>query len=360
METKTVPTLKSSWPKPTKPLPIVIIGAGGIMNDAHLPAYRKAGWTVGGIYDVDAGRAKATAEKFGIGRVFGSLEEVCKMRDVVFDVAVPPEYSYATVQALPVGSPVLLQKPMGVDLKDAQRIRNACHERKQTAAVNFQLRFSPMMLALRDALTQGLLGQIVDVEVRLNLRTPWELFPFLEKLDRVEIQVHSVHYLDWIRSILGEPKGVYARTVQHPAFPKLKSTKTSAILDYGNNLRCCLSINHNFEFGPQHEAASVSVQGTNGAAVITLGLLLNYPTGKPETVEITTRDLPWTQVPIDGRWFPDGFVGRMANLQRFIAGEDSELVSSVDDALKTMAVVEACYASNAHGGIAPATQEGGQ
>ena len=39
----------------------------------------------------------------------------------------------------------------------------------------------------------------------------------------------------------------------------------------------------------------------------------------------------------------------MANLQRFVAGEDRELISSVDDALKTMVLVEACYESDARG-----------
>ena len=37
----------------------------------------------------------------------------------------------------------------------------------------------------------------------------------------------------------------------------------------------------------------------------------------------------------------------MSNLQRFVAGEDTALVSPVEDAIKTMAVVEACYASSA-------------
>ena len=39
----------------------------------------------------------------------------------------------------------------------------------------------------------------------------------------------------------------------------------------------------------------------------------------------------------------------MSNLQRVMAGEDSALVSSVDDAIKTMAIVEACYESSEHG-----------
>ena len=41
----------------------------------------------------------------------------------------------------------------------------------------------------------------------------------------------------------------------------------------------------------------------------------------------------------------------MSNLQRVVAGEDQALVSSVDDALKTMAIVEACYESSERGAI---------
>ena len=46
-------------------------------------------------------------------------------------------------------------------------------------------------------------------------------------------------------------------------------------------------------------------------------------------------------MPLNGGWFPDAFVGRMANLQRFVAGEDETLVTSVEDAWHTMALVEA-------------------
>ncbi len=370
-----IANLEQSWPAPSRPRPIVIIGSGGIVNDAHLPAYRKAGFPVAGVFDIDPSRSRATAEKFSISRVFASLEEAFGTPDAVFDLAVPPENVYGVLQAIPPRTAVLIQKPLGIDLADARRIRQLCREKGLTAAVNFQLRFSPMMLAIRDALRRGLIGRILDLEVRLHTRTPWELFPFLTKLQRVEIQVHSIHYLDWIRSVLGEPRGAYARTVRHPDFPELKSVRTSAILDYGDDVRCCLTIQHCYPFGPRHQAATVQLEGTLGAATATLGLLLNYPTGEPDVLEIATLDTrlraepapplagspgdsresratteqDWCPVPLQGRWFPDGFVGRMANMQRFIAGEDEELVASVEDAYRTMALVEACYESDAHG-----------
>ena len=40
--------------------PIVSIGAGGIVRDAHLPAYRKARFQVHGIYDLVRDRAQTS------------------------------------------------------------------------------------------------------------------------------------------------------------------------------------------------------------------------------------------------------------------------------------------------------------
>jgi predicted dehydrogenase len=54
-------------------------------------------------------------------------------------------------------------------------------------------------------------------------------------------------------------------------------------------------------------------------------------------------------VALRGGWFLEAFEGPMANLQRVVAGEDAALVSSVDDAFRTMAIVEACYESSARG-----------
>jgi hypothetical protein len=49
----------------------------------------------------------------------------------------------------------------------------------------------------------------------------------------------------------------------------------------------------------------------------------------------------------------------MANLQRFAAGEDAVLATRVDDAWRTMALVEACYRSNQQPGTAvPEPTEG--
>jgi len=345
-------TLSQVWPTPTRPSPIVVIGAGDIVRDAHLPGYAKAGFPVAGVFDIDRAAAEARACEFGIPRVFGTMEEAVAVPGVVFDVATPPKAHETILAQLPDGAAVLFQKPMGRTLESAARIRDLCARKNLTAAVNFQLRFSAHMLAIRDLVARGELGDIVEVEARLNLQTPWNTFPFLVGEQRVEILIHTIHYLDLIRSFLGNPQRVYARTVKHPKFPDLASTRSSIILDYGDMLRCCLSINHCHPFGTEHAAATFRIEGTEGCAVATLGLLLDYPRGQPDRLDIYPRSVGrWLPVPLAGGWFPDGFIGTMSNLQRCASGEDAMLVSPVEDAYETMRLVEACYTSDERGGI---------
>jgi predicted dehydrogenase len=369
--------LQQRWPLPAAPRPIAIIGAGAIVRDAHLPAYRKARFEVAAIHDRDLGKARDLAAQYGIARVCESIAELAAIPGVVFDLALVPEAALMALEQLPEGASVLIQKPLGRSLAEARQIVELCHRRTFTAAVNFQLRFTPMMLAVRDALARGLLGELLDVEVRLVCRTPWQLWPFMSDLEHVEVPMHSIHYLDFIRSLLGEPRSVMSRSVPHPAHPSLRDARTSTILDFEAPVRCSLSLNHTYQFGPEGESATIRIEGTRGAVEVGLGLLLNYPNGEPETLRLATLGaasgvipgaspevapeaapaFSWTDIPLDGRWFPDAFIGTMSNLQRFAAGEDPVLHTAVDDALHTMELVDACARSSVQGGIRPFRSE---
>src|SRR5216683_115231 len=341
--------LRQAWPRPSAPKPIVVIGAGSIVRDAHLPVYKRLGFPVSGIFDVNPDASRDKARAFAIARVFGSIDEAAGIAGAIFDVAIPPENIAAVLERLSVGSAVLIQKPMGRDLADARRILAICRERRLVAAMNFQLRFAPNMLALHDALARGILGEPLDLEVRLNLHTPWNYWAFLKGVQRLEVLLHSIHHIDLIRSLIGEPSGVYCRAVRYPGHADYPDVRTTIILDYGDMLRCSLAMNHTHTFGPRHSMSQLKLEGTKAAAIAKMGVNLNYPHGEPDSLEIATNDLNWSSVPLRGSWFTEAFEGPMSNLQRFVAGEDDALVSSVEDAFHTMAVVEACYESSSRG-----------
>jgi hypothetical protein len=77
-----------------------------------------------------------------------------------------------------------------------------------------------------------------------------------------------------------------------------------------------------------------------------MGVNLDYPAGKPDTLDVAIGNAGWEAVPLRGSWFTEAFEGPMSNLQRFTAGEDDILVTNVEDAVRTMALVEACYESS--------------
>jgi predicted dehydrogenase len=306
---------------------------------------------VAGLFDLKAEASAALAAEFGIPRTFPTLDEAIAERDVVFDIAVPAGAVLEILERLPPKSAVLIQKPMGRDLDEASRILACCQERSLIAALNFQLRFSPNMLALRDAIDRGVLGEVTDVEVRVNVHTPWGLWDFLKGLPRHEILYHSIHYLDLIRSMFGEPRGVHARVVRNPALPAYADTSSATILDYGDHRRCVLTVQHAHHYGDRHMMSELKIEGTRGAAIARMGVNLNYPAGEPDRLEVAlTSSSGWQAVPLEGSWFNQAFEGPMSNLQRFVAGEDAVLVTRVDDAVRTMALVEACYQSSASGG----------
>jgi predicted dehydrogenase len=340
--------LRQTWPAPTAPRPIVIVGAGSIVRDAHLPAYMRLRLPIAGVYDVCRDAAEATARQFGGLRVFQSIDEACASGSVVFDLAVPGREIAGVLEKLPHGAAVLTQKPMGEDLAAARRILDICRERRLVAAINFQLRFSPNMMALADAVRCRRLGDLTDIEVRVVDRQPWEQWSFLKRAPRLEVLYHSIHYLDAIRWLAGEPRGVMCRAIAHPSLSDFGDTRSTIVLDYGDDIRCSLVLNHTHQQKDTHRASMFKVEGTSGAALLTLGVNLNYPSGPPDALEIAMNGT-WQSIALRGSWFTEAFEGPMSNLQRFVAGEDAALVSPVEDAIKTMALVEACYASSERG-----------
>jgi predicted dehydrogenase len=183
------------------------------------------------------------------------------------------------------------------------------------------------------------------------VHTPWELWDFLKGLERHEILYHSIHYLDLIRSMFGEPRGVHARAVRNPQLPAYADTASATILDYGDQRRCVVTVQHGHKFGDRHMMSQLKIEGTQGAAIARMGVNLNYPAGEADQLELAlSRSSGWQAVSLEGNWFNEAFEGPMSNLQRFVAGEDAVLETRVEDAVRTMALVEACYRSSSAGG----------
>ena len=78
----------------------------------------------------------------------------------------------------------------------------------------------------------------------------------------------------------------------------------------------------------------------------TIGLMYNYPTGRPDTLEFMSKRNPdyWFSARLQSMWIPDAFIGPMASLMCAIE-DNSEPESSGRDNLRTLQIVFAEYRS---------------
>ncbi len=321
--------------------PIAAIGAGAVVKHAHWPAYRMAGYEVDCVYDLNREAAESLAGEYGV-YVCESLDElIARQPEAIFDVALPASRHAETLRQLPQGSFVLLQKPMGETLADADEILRICEERNLRAAVNFQLRFAPYVLEARRLLAEKAIGEVLQVDCRVCVYMPWQDWDFLAKSPRMEIVYHSIHYLDLIRCLLGEPAGVQAKTIKHPSSPDLHSSRSSIVLDYGDWLGATVTTYHGHKWGPDEQESYFRIEGTEGCLKFQMGLNMNYPDGESDWLRLNRGD-GWAEVAFEGSWFPHAFRGTMSQMMRWAdSGERPE--SEIHDAHETMALVEDCY-----------------
>jgi predicted dehydrogenase len=349
--------MHSNSPSSSQSFPIFIIGAGGIVNTAHLPAYKIAGFNVQGIYDIDVKKANDTAMAFQIPTVYESLDEMIAQlpENAIIDMAVPGSQIIQILERLPDGANVLLQKPMGENFVMAKQIEAVVKYKKLRAAVNFQFRYAPYILAAKELIKNNSIGELLDIEINVNVNTPWHLWDFLFNTARVEILYHSIHYIDLVRHLLGNPNSIYAKTTMHPAMPQVASVRSNIIMDYGDSVRANILTNHCHYYGLPKQQSYIKIEGSKGAIKINFGALIDYPRGAADSFEYILledgKETHWQEMNIDGSWFPHAFIGSMNEMMKAVAGQIDKPDNSVDDCIHTMACVEAAYKSSENGGV---------
>jgi predicted dehydrogenase len=338
-----------------KTVGIGCIGAGFIMADCHLVAYRQAGFNPIAITSRTRDRAQSVADRHGIPKVYESYQELlADPRIEVIDIAVPPDIQLQVVREAVKHKGrlrgILAQKPLATSYTEAKQLVGLCRRAGISLAVNQNMRYDQSVRACKQLLSRGDLGEAVLATIDMRAIPHW--MPWQERLGWVTLRIMSIHHLDTFRFWFGDPIRVFASVRSDPRTSRKFKHRDGIclyILEYADGLRA-MSCDDVWT-GPALEGceADISIrwriEGTAGLARGSIGWP-EYPHRCPSTLDFTTLKRPgywfqprWTEV-----WFPDAFAGPMAQL--LCALEDNcEPEISGRDNLKTMALVEACYRS---------------
>ncbi|HEV3136795.1 MAG TPA: Gfo/Idh/MocA family oxidoreductase [Pirellulales bacterium] len=338
-----------------KQVGIGCIGAGFIMADCHLVAYRAAEFNPVAIASRRPQRAREVAQRHGIARSYDSYEDLLADERVeVVDIAVPPdallEIIAAVVRHADHVRGILAQKPLGVDYAQAREIVGICQAAGVKLAVNQNMRYDQSIRACKTLLDRGELGEPVLATIEMRAIPHW--MAWQQRLGWVTLRIMSIHHLDTFRYWFGNPLRVFASVRPDPRTSRQFDHADGIclyILEYADGLRAAAW--DDVWTGPAREGAAGDigihwrVEGTEGLARGTIGWP-DYPKRTPSTLDFTTtaRGPQWIEPRWNEVWFPDAFAGPMADLLSALE-ENREPDLSGRDNLETMALVEACYRS---------------
>jgi predicted dehydrogenase len=339
---------------------IGIVGCGGIVNYAHLPAYKANGLRVLACYDQNREAAEKTAREHGIPRVASSLEELFADPAIeVVDIAITPEAQKdVALKAIAAGKHLLCQKPLSNAYGDAVTIVDAAKAAGVKLAVNQQMRWDAGIRVSRQLIEQGALGTPADARIEVSIRTPWHMWPWIAQRERLEIMFHSIHYQDSIRFLFGDPERVFSTHGRFPNQPEVGETRTTTIFHYAGDLSAVIDVNHHNWSDDFY--ARFRFLGDQGIIDGTLGLLYDYPTGRVDTLRYQAKRHPgvWHEARLSTRWIPDAFFGPMASLMEAIQTGGEPITAGTDN-LGTLQTVFAAYASAAEGRAVALTEIAG-
>ena len=333
---------------------IGVIGCGGIVNYAHLPAYRRAGFNVVACYDQNPESAERTAQEYGIPRLASSVAEILDNPEIaIVDIAVTPWAQAAIAKdAIAAGKHLLCQKPLADTYASGVEVVELAHAQGVKLAVNQQMRWDAGIAVAKQLIDQGAVGVPADARIETSIRTPWHMWPWMANSPRLEIMYHSIHYQDSLRYLCGDPVAVSSLHSRWPGQPETGETRTLTTFIYEDERRVVIDVNHHN--WSEDAYARFRFLGTEGIIDGTLGLLYDYPTGRVDTLRFASRGAPheWHDAPLSTWWIPDAFVGPMASLMAAIQTNGEPLTSGRDN-LGTLRTVFAAYQSAAEGRVVP-------
>lgn len=330
------------------------IGAGMIMAECHLAAYSEAGFPVVAIASRTAEKARAVAERWGIATVHASPSALITDPQVdILDIAFPPDQQPALIrEALrqPHIKAILAQKPLALTLEEAKALRDEAAAAGKILSVNQNMRYDQSMRVLKQILDRGELGDAVMATIEMRAIPHWQAF--LEDYDRLTLSNMSVHHLDVLRFLFGEPDAIttVTRTDPRTTFDHKDGITVSTLTFPGGLLAVSME---DVWSGPRGEGFDSDiyikwrVEGIDGVAQGTIG----WPDGSPSTLRYASRKTTggkWVSPKWETMWFPHAFIGVMEQLQYAVKSGEPPALSAADN-VKTVALVEAGYRSIAEG-----------
>jgi len=187
-----------------------IVGFGKIaqrMYVPHIAAHPNA--QLAAIADSHEGTREMAVSQFGIPLTFGDYHEMLDAVDAVCVCAPNSFHAPITIAALGQGKPVMVEKPMAMNLDEAQRMVTAAKKANTLLMVNQSQRFTPLFQRAKEVMDSGLIGDILGVRTIFGHSGPTWWSPESDWFFKKDVAGFGpiadlgIHRVDMVRHLTG-------------------------------------------------------------------------------------------------------------------------------------------------------------
>lgn len=331
----TLPDLDYRPARPRRFKPRIGLVACGGITQSHLAAYRKAGYSVVAMADLDITRAEARRDAFfPKADVYTDPGAIFARDDVnVVDIAAHPADRQTLLQsAIKAGKHVLSQKPFVLDLDFGERLCDLADARGVRLAVNQNGRWAPYVSWMRHAIDKNLLGRVAAVDTTMVWNHTWVKGTPFERIPHLVLYDFAIHWFDMVHCYT---RGLTPLEVVAHVTPMgdqtIRPPLLAQVLIRFDGAQASIT----FRAG--------AVAGALNDTVITGSKGMLHSTG-PDLArqKVTLTTTKGSASPrLRGNWFPDGFDGTMSELLVAIEGKRQPYNSGRDN----LASLALCFAA---------------
>lgn len=208
---------------PKEKLRIGFVGVGNIAQKVIIPAYQKQpDAEIIAVCDINEARAREVAQRIGAKYVFTDFNDLAAL-DAIDAVSVCTwnnSHAAATIAALQAGKHVLCEKPMAMNVAEAEAMREAAARANRILMIGLVQRYRAETVLLKELLDAGKFGEVYFGKATVLRRrgTPFGWFTDPALSGGGPVIDLGVHVIDVTRYLMGSPKPVRVSAVTYCKF----------------------------------------------------------------------------------------------------------------------------------------------
>lgn len=125
------------------------------------------------IYSSSEERAKKVGSKFGTTKTFFDFDDFLKADfKVVYIGSANHNHYEQVIKAAKAGKHILCEKPMALNVQQAEEMVSVCKENNVHLSINYIHRFHPLVVKAKELIEKQMIGKIVSVSASFNADIP--------------------------------------------------------------------------------------------------------------------------------------------------------------------------------------------